>query len=53
MSRLLTEEISNRTSDFLVMGFEREVAGVVKADLGARVVALDYPGLGKRLAGPK
>src|SRR3989442_1284204 len=39
--QLAAEEIANGASDFLMVGFQSEVAGVVETHLGARVVALE------------
>src|SRR5579872_4490706 len=38
---LATQEISNCTRDFLVVGLQREVARIVKMHLGAGIVALE------------
>ena len=38
---LATKEISNGASDFLMVRFEREMAGVIETNLGARVVTFE------------
>jgi hypothetical protein len=48
LRRLAVEKIADRRGDLLHVRLEREMAGVVEADLGVRNVALKSLGAGRK-----